>query len=108
MYLATQSGLVSSATSTAAVTQYDNTVTEGPASPPDLASWGSPVQGTTSPAVSPEPGQQSGLHLTCNDVDNILRGAGGGEGKGEGCPFMCNSSSLEPVLPRCGAERYWQ
>ena len=102
MYLATQSGLVSSATSTAAVTQYDNTVTEGPALPPDLASWGSPMQGTTSPALSPEPGQQSGLHLTCNDVDDIL-----GE-SGEGCPFMCKSSSLEPVLPRCGAERYWQ
>ena len=82
MYLATQNGLVSSATSTAAVTQYDNTVTEGPALPPDLASWGSPMQGTTSRALSPEPGQQSGLHLTCNDVDNILRR--GGEVKARG------------------------
>ena len=47
MYLASQDGLVSSASTTAAVTQYDST---------ELQTAAAPSTAAQSPAMSPEPG----------------------------------------------------
>ena len=63
MYLASQDGQVSSASTTAAVTQYDNSELQTTASP-SAASQSSPLLSRSSPAMSPEPGISLALPLT--------------------------------------------
>ena len=59
MYLASQSGLVSSGSNTAGVTQYDNIETQTRASAPSASAQGSMIPGS---ALSPEAGIYAFTH----------------------------------------------